>query len=74
MSGAPIQTPVEDAHAAREVERILTEETEKLRGEINDADKFAKYYEPASKLIADLTIGEGDFVEFLTLPAYELVS
>jgi malate synthase len=56
------------------VERILTEETEKLRGEINDADKFAKYYEPASKLIADLTIGGGDFVEFLTLPAYELVS
>ncbi|MFD1212286.1 malate synthase A [Arthrobacter sp. GCM10027362] len=54
--------------------RILAEEVERLRGEVGDEQAFAKYYEPAGKLIADLTIGDGPFVDFLTLPAYELVS
>ncbi|MCG2623317.1 malate synthase A [Arthrobacter sp. I2-34] len=54
------------------VERILAEETGRLRGEV-DEQAFAKYYQPASRLIGELATGE-DFVEFLTLPAYELVS
>ncbi|NKX56740.1 malate synthase A [Arthrobacter mobilis] len=54
--------------------KILAEEVERLRAEVNDEEAFARYYEPAAKLIAELTTGEGGFVEFLTLPAYELVS
>jgi malate synthase len=54
------------------VERILAEETERLRGEV-DARAFEQYYLPASKLIGELATGE-EFVDFLTLPAYELVS
>jgi malate synthase len=54
------------------VGRILAEETERLRGEV-DAQAFEQYYLPASKLIGELATGE-EFVDFLTLPAYELVS
>ena len=56
------------------VRRILVEEIERLRAEIGDEETFASYYEPAGKLIANLTLGVGGFTEFLTLPAYELVS
>jgi malate synthase len=56
------------------VRRILDEEIERLRAEVGDEATFAKYYQPAGKLIADLVLGEGPFVDFLTLPAYELVS
>ncbi|GAA1347273.1 malate synthase A [Arthrobacter roseus] len=54
------------------VTEILGEETEKLRGEVGD-EAFAKYYEPASRLIANICLSE-DYTDFLTLPAYELVS
>jgi malate synthase len=54
--------------------QLLDEETERLRGEVNDDECFERFYAPAAKLIADLTLGEGEFVEFLTQPAYELVS
>ena len=53
------------------VRTILTEETEKLRGEVGD-EAFAKYYLPASELIADICLSE-DYTDFLTTPAYELV-
>ena len=53
------------------VERILAEETERLRGEV-EPDLFEKYYEPASRLIADICLSE-DYTDFLTTPAYELV-
>jgi malate synthase len=53
------------------VERILGEETERLRGEVDPA-MFAKFYEPASRLIADICLSE-DYTDFLTTPAYELV-
>ena len=53
------------------VRQILTEETEKLRGEVGE-EAFEKFYSPASELIAELCLGE-DFVDFLTTPAYELV-
>ncbi len=58
--------------ATRElVTRILGEETEKLRGEVGE-EAFAKYYKPASDLIADICLSE-EYTDFLTTPAYELV-
>jgi malate synthase len=53
------------------VERILGEETERLRAEV-DEEAFQGYYEPASHLIAGICLSE-DYTDFLTLPAYELV-
>lgn len=53
------------------VEQILSEETERLRSEVSE-DLFASYYAPASSLIADISLSE-DYVDFLTLPAYELI-
>ena len=59
---------------AEMVTRILGEEVERLRGEVNDDERFAQHYEPAAKIIADITTGrEEDFVDFLTLPAYEVL-
>ncbi len=49
----------------------LGEETERLRIEFGD-ENFAKYYEPASKLIEDICLSD-DYTDFLTTPAYELV-
>ena len=57
------------------VASILAEEVEVLRGEIADEARFAKYYEPAAALIGKLVSGkEEDFEDFLTLPAYRLLS
>src|SRR5918994_1759506 len=54
------------------VARLLGEEAERLRGEV-PAETYARYYEPAKKLISDLCLRD-DFTDFLTLPAYDLVS
>jgi malate synthase len=53
------------------VERILGEETERLRTEFGD-EAFRRYYQPASELIADICLSDG-YTDFLTTPAYELV-
>ncbi|GAC1488473.1 MAG: malate synthase A [Pseudarthrobacter sp.] len=53
------------------VERILGEETDRLRTEFGD-EAFRRYYQPASELIADICLSE-DYTDFLTTPAYELV-
>jgi malate synthase len=53
------------------VSKILDEETEGLRAQVDPA-QFETYYLPAKQLIADLCLSE-DFTDFLTLPAYELV-
>ncbi|WP_334173467.1 malate synthase A [Sinomonas sp.] len=53
------------------VERILDEETDRLRGEVSP-EQFVDFYEPASRLIADICLSE-DYTDFLTTPAYELV-
>ncbi len=53
------------------VARLLDEEADRLQGEV-DPDLFERYYRPAKKLISDLCLSD-DFVDFLTLPAYELV-
>jgi malate synthase len=54
------------------VSRILDEETEGLRSQV-DPEQFERYYLPAKQLIADLCLSE-DFTDFLTLPAYEMVA
>ncbi len=53
------------------VKRLLAEETERLRSEV-DEEKFNRYYAPASELIGRISLAE-DYPDFLTLPAYELV-
>jgi malate synthase len=53
------------------VQRILGEETERLRAEFGD-EAFRLYYGPASKLIEEICLSE-DYTDFLTTPAYELV-
>ncbi|MCQ9163822.1 malate synthase A [Arthrobacter sp. STN4] len=54
------------------VTEILAEETAKLHSEVGD-DAFAKYYKPASDLIADICLSE-DYTDFLTIPAYDLAA
>ncbi|WP_448809118.1 malate synthase A [Agromyces bauzanensis] len=53
------------------VREVLDEEVERLRGEV-PPDRFAAHYEPAARLIAEVCLS-GDYVDFLTLPAYELL-
>ncbi|MFF0945472.1 malate synthase A, partial [Kocuria sp. CPCC 205300] len=49
----------------------LEHQKEALRAEIAP-ETFEKHFEPAARLIADLVLGE-DYVDFLTLPAYDLL-
>ncbi|HSU36139.1 MAG TPA: malate synthase A [Propionibacteriaceae bacterium] len=53
------------------VARLLDEESDRLEGEV-DPNLFSQYYQPAKRLVSDLCLSD-DFVDFLTLPAYELV-
>lgn len=52
------------------VESLLDEEIERLRGEIADADTFSAYFEPAADVVRKLVLNE-EYMDFLTLPAYE---
>jgi malate synthase len=54
------------------VSRVLDAEVDELRGEV-PADQFERFYRPAAELVRHLCLDE-DFVDFLTLPAYELVT
>lgn len=54
------------------VSRLLDEEVERLRSEIGDADTFSKYFEPAAGVVRALVLDE-EYIDFLTLPAYELM-
>ncbi len=54
------------------VSHALTVETDRLRGEVS-AEVFAEFYEPASKLVADICLSE-EYTDFLTIPAYELLT
>ena len=59
---------------AARVTAILEEEVQRLRDEVDDDDIFLRYYKPAAEIIARITSGrEEDFVDFLTLPAYEVI-
>ena len=58
--------------ATRElVSELLTEEADRLAHEV-PAVTYDLYYQPALELVRDLCLGE-EFVDFLTLPAYEQV-
>jgi malate synthase len=58
--------------ATRElVAEELQRQKEVLREEV-DPQSYEAHFEPAAALIADLVLGE-DYVDFLTLPAYELL-
>jgi len=60
------------ATATRElVSGVLEEQKAALREEI-DPETFERFFEPAAGLIADLVLGE-DYIDFLTLPAYDLL-
>ncbi|BDZ43447.1 malate synthase [Paraoerskovia sediminicola] len=53
------------------VREILGEEVERLRGEV-PAEAFENHYVPAARLVDELCTAE-EYVDFLTLPAYELM-
>ena len=54
------------------VREVLDEEVAALAADV-PRDRFARYYEPAARLVADLVLAD-DYVDFLTLPAYELLA
>lgn len=57
------------------VAKALEVQVAKLRDEVNDEETFKAYYAPAADLIGRLVSGrDEDFEEFLTLPAYRLLS
>jgi malate synthase len=51
--------------------RLLAEELPKVRAYLGEAAWSAGKYEQGAKLFEKLTLGE--YVEFLTLPAYDLI-
>lgn len=53
------------------VVRLLGEEVERLRTEV-DSEAFERYYRPAHDMIERLCLSD-EFVDFLTIPAYELL-
>jgi malate synthase len=53
------------------VERLLKEETDRLRGEVGES-LFRKYYGPAAGIIADICLSE-EYTDFLTTPAYKIL-
>jgi malate synthase len=54
------------------VERIATEELERIRGEIGDDEWFEKEGRPKeSRMLFEQVALADDFPEFLTLPAYD---
>src|SRR5699024_1066450 len=59
---------------AERVSTILDEEVARLREELQDDERFQRYFEPAAEISARITTGrEEDFVDFMTLPAYEVI-
>lgn len=59
---------------AERVAAILDEEVGRLRTEVNDDARFSRFYEPAVDIVKRITTGrDEDFVDFLTLPAYEVI-
>ena len=54
------------------VEKLLAEEVQKLREQINDEENFTKYFEPAAEIMKNLVLSK-DYEDYLTLPAYELL-
>jgi malate synthase len=56
------------------VRDALSQEVQRLRGEVADEEAFERFYVPAADLLAAMVTGrEEDFPAFLTLPAYRLL-
>ncbi|GGI43637.1 malate synthase [Agromyces flavus] len=53
------------------VREVLDDEVAALRADV-PPDRFTAHYEPAARLVADLCLAD-EYVDFLTLPAYELL-
>ncbi|MBE1515272.1 malate synthase A [Nesterenkonia halotolerans] len=51
---------------------LLDEEVARLRTEIDDEQTFSDYFEPAAGVVRALVLDE-EYIDFLTLPAYELM-
>lgn len=54
------------------VQRLLAEEVAKLAAGVSDED-FEQFYQPAARLISQICLDD-EYVDFLTLPAYELLT
>ncbi len=54
------------------VREVLAEEVERLRGEVTP-EQFDAYYAPAARLVEEICLS-AEYPDFLTLPAYELLS
>ncbi|MDQ0643405.1 malate synthase A [Microbacterium murale] len=54
------------------VQRLLAEEVAKLAAGVGDED-FEQFYQPAARLISQICLDD-EYVDFLTLPAYELLT
>lgn len=54
------------------VQRLLAEEVAKIASGVTDAD-FEKFYQPAARLVSQICLDD-EYVDFLTLPAYELLT
>lgn len=54
------------------VQRLLAEEVSKIAGDVSDED-FENHYQPAARLISRICLDD-EYVDFLTLPAYELLT
>ncbi len=61
-----------EAVTADLVQRLLAEEVAKLAAGVSDAD-FEQYYQPAARLVSQICLDD-EYVDFLTLPAYELLT
>ena len=60
---------------ADHVQKVLAEEVERLKSEVNDEERFNLYYQPAADIVATMITGKDeDFDTFLTLPAYDIVA
>ena len=53
------------------VNELLDEQLEKIRGQVDAAD-YDEWFAPAGELVREITTS-ADYVDFLTLPAYDLV-
>lgn len=61
-----------EAVTADLVQRLLAEEVAKIAAGVSDAD-FEQYYQPAARLVSQICLDD-EYVDFLTLPAYELLT
>ncbi|WP_120003276.1 malate synthase A [Nesterenkonia muleiensis] len=55
------------------VQKLLDEEVERLRSEIDDAETFTSYFEPAADIIRHLVLDTENYEDFLTTPAYKIL-